>query len=110
MNESKEEALFRKDLTNAIRESNETFARSLNQISSPMSTVTQCLARSFEFMSQTMFSNNNQQRHYPSNLSIYQNSFSVIINKINRYITILTVNLTGTQLGREWGEASPALF
>ena len=30
MNKSKEEALFRKDLTDAIRESNETFTRSLN--------------------------------------------------------------------------------
>ena len=25
----------------------------------------------------TMFNNNNQQRHYPSNLSTYQNNFSI---------------------------------
>ena len=78
MKESKEEALFRKDLTDAIRESNETFSSSLNQISSSMSAVTQSLVRSFEFVSQVMFNNNNQQRHYPSNnLSTYQNNFNV---------------------------------
>ena len=69
MSESKEEALFRKDLTGAIKKSNETFVRSLNQISSSMSTVAQSLARSFEFRSQMMF---NKQRHYPSDLSTYQ--------------------------------------
>ena len=55
MNESKEEALFRKDLTDEIRKSNEAFAKSLN--SSSMSTVAQSLARSFEFMSQMMLTN-----------------------------------------------------
>ena len=73
MNELKEETLSRKNLTDAIRVSNETFARSLNQISLCMSTVAQSLARSFEFLSQMMFNNTNQQRHYPSNLSTYQN-------------------------------------
>ena len=81
MNKSKEETLFRKDLTDAIRESNETFARFLNQISSSMSTVEQSLARSFKFMSQMMFNNNNQQSHYASNLSTYQNNFSVQSHK-----------------------------
>ena len=42
-----------------------------------MSVFAQSIARSFEFMSQMMFNNNNQQRHYPSNLSNYQNKFSV---------------------------------
>ena len=76
MNELKEETLSRKNLTDAIRESNETFARSLNQISLYMSTVAQSLARSFEFWSQMMFNNTDQQRHYPSNLSTNQNNFS----------------------------------
>ena len=77
MNEPKEETLFRKDLTGAIKESNETFAKFLNQSSSSRSTVTQSLARSFEFINQMMFNNNNQQIQYPSNLSIYRNNFSV---------------------------------
>ena len=77
LEKSKLAALFRKDLTNAIRESNETFAKSLNQISLSNSTFVQSLAKSFEFMSQMMFNNNSQQRHYPSNLPTYQNNFSV---------------------------------
>ena len=71
MNKPKEETLFRKDLTGAIKESNETFAKFLNQISSSMSTVTQSDARSLEFISQMMFNNNNQQIQYPSKFSIY---------------------------------------
>ena len=70
-------------MTDAIRESNETFARSLNQISSSMSTVAQSLARSFEFMSQIMFNNNSQQRHYPSNLSTSCNQDQPLYDKID---------------------------
>ena len=40
-----------------------------------MSTFAQSLAWSFEFMSQMMFSNNNQQRQYPSNFLNFQNNF-----------------------------------
>ena len=66
MNELSEKALFMKDLTVAMSKSNETFARFLNQISSSMSTVAQSLAMPFEFMSQIMFdNNNNQQKHCP---------------------------------------------
>ena len=59
------------------KESNETFAKFLNQISLSMSTVTQSDARSLEFISQMMFNINNQQIQYPSNLSIYRNNFRV---------------------------------
>ena len=90
MNESNEEALFRKYLVYAIRESYETFARSLNQISSSVSTVAQILARSFEFMSQMMFNNNSQQRHYPPTCQTFQPNRTtlvckVIINKVSYY-------------------------
>ena len=37
----KDEALFKKDLTNAIRNSNEKFAKSSGQISSPMTMAAQ---------------------------------------------------------------------
>ena len=33
--------------------------------------------REFVLENQMMFNNNNQHRHYPSNLSTYQNNFSV---------------------------------
>lgn len=66
MNELSEKAVFMKHLTVAMGKSNETFARFLNQISSSMSTVAQSLAMPFEFMSQIMFdNNNNQQKHCP---------------------------------------------
>lgn len=66
MNELSEKALFMKDVIVAMSKSNETFARFLNQISSSMSTVAQSLAMPFEFMSQIMFdNNNNQQKHCP---------------------------------------------
>ena len=91
MNELKEKALFRKDLTVAISESNETFARFLNRISSSMSTVAQSLAMSFEFMSQIMVSNDNQQKHCQPMKTILV--YKVIINKISYYILlILTVD------------------
>ena len=91
MNELNEKALFRKDLTVAISESNETFARFLNRISSSMSTVAQSLAMSFEFMSQIMVSNDNQQKHCQPMKTILV--YKVIINKISYYILlILTVD------------------
>lgn len=66
MNELSEKALFMKDVIVAMSKSNETFARFLNQISSSMYTVAQSLAMPFEFMSQIMFdNNNNQQKHCP---------------------------------------------
>ena len=66
MNELSEKALFMKDVIVAMSKSNETFARFLNQISSSMSTVAQSFAMPFEFMSQIMFdNNNNQQKHCP---------------------------------------------
>ena len=88
MNELKEKALFRKDLTVAISESNETFARFLNRISSSMSTVAQSLAMSFEFMSQIMVSNDNQQKHCQPMKTILV--YKVIINKISYYILLIS--------------------
>ena len=90
MNELNEKALFRKDLTVAISESNETFARFLNQLSLSMSTIAQSLAMSFEFMSQIMFNNNYQQKHCQPMKTILV--YKVIINKFSYYILILTVD------------------
>ena len=64
MSKSKEEAHLRNDLTDVIAVSNETFARSLNQISLSMSTVAQNLTRSFEFMNQKGFNNSHRWHTY----------------------------------------------
>lgn len=110
MNESKEEALFRKYLAYAIRESYETFARPLNQISSSVSTVAQILARSFEFMNQMMFNNNSQQRHYQPTCQTFQPIKTilvckVIINKVSYYnkieVHLMNLDTLGVEI-HQW--------
>ena len=82
-----------KDLTDAIRGLNETFARVLNEISSSMSTVAQSLARSFGFMSQRwclIITISKDTIHQTFKTFLV---YKVIINKLSHCIIILTVHL-----------------
>ena len=57
MNEAKEDTQFKKDIAEAIRHSNETFAASMEKISQSILQVAQGLTRSVEVMGQAMMSN-----------------------------------------------------
>ena len=71
MNEAKDDSQFKKDIAEAIRQSNETFAQSMQQMSLSMLQVAQGFTRSFEFLARTMMNSHGQppyQYHpYPSN-------------------------------------------
>ena len=94
MNKSKEEACLKKDLTDAIRESNETFASLWIRL------VHQCLhqctnlARSFEFKSQMILINKDtvHQTFQPVKTTLGY-KVKVTMNKVRHYIIILTINL-----------------
>ena len=51
MNESKEDAQFKRDIAGAIRQSNETFAQTMQQMSMSILQVANGLTRSVEMMS-----------------------------------------------------------
>ena len=67
MNESKENSQFKKDIAEAIRQSNETFAQSMQQMSMSMQQIAQGFTQSFQFL--TMVNNPGQPpyqyAHYP---------------------------------------------
>lgn len=54
MNESKEDAQFKRDIAEAIRQSNETFAQTMQQMSNSILQVANGLTRSVEMMSQVI--------------------------------------------------------
>ena len=60
MNESKEDSQFKKDIADAIRQSNKTFAQSMQQMSMSMLQVAQGFTRSFEFLARAMVNNPDQ--------------------------------------------------
>ena len=65
MNESKEDSQFKKDIAEAIRRSNETFAKSMQQMSMSMLQVAQGFTRSFDVLARVMANNPGQQYQYP---------------------------------------------
>ena len=69
MNEAKEDTQFKRDIAEAIRHSNETFAASMDQISQSILQVAQGLTRSVEVMGQAMMSStvgHNPYQTYPN--------------------------------------------
>ena len=71
INESKEETQFKRDIAEAIRQSNETFGQSMQQMSMSILQVAQGLTRSVEMMSQAMFMQNRPYQYSnqaPSNV------------------------------------------
>ena len=75
MNEAKEDTQFKRDIAEAIRHSNETFAASMEQISQSILQVAQGLTRSVEVMGQAMMSStvgHNPYQNYP-NYAQYSN-------------------------------------
>ena len=65
MNESKEDSQFKKDIAEAIRQSNETFAKSMQHTSMSMLQVAQGFTRSFDVLASVMANNPGQQYQYP---------------------------------------------
>ena len=61
LNESKEDAQFKRDMAEAIRQSNETFATAIQQMSMSIMQVAQGMARSMEMMSNVICQQNQQQ-------------------------------------------------
>ena len=69
MNEAKEDTQFKKDIAEAIRHSNETFAASMEKISQSILQVAQGLTRSVEVMGQAMMNStvgHNPYQNYPN--------------------------------------------
>ena len=66
INESKEDSQFKKDIAEAIRQSNETFAQSMQQMSMSMLQVAQGFTQSIEVLARAMVNKPSQpQYQYP---------------------------------------------
>ena len=63
MNEAKEDSKFKRDMAEAMRQSNETFATSMQQMSTSIVQVAQSLSQSVELMSRALFSNDQNNQH-----------------------------------------------
>ena len=61
LNEAKEDAQFKRDIAEAIRQSNQTFAESIQNMSHSIMQVAQGLTRSIEVMSQALVQSNASQ-------------------------------------------------
>ena len=64
LNESREDSQFKRDLAEAIRQSNELFAQSAKELSQSMLAMASVITKSVEILSQTL-SNQNQQASPP---------------------------------------------
>ena len=66
INESKEDSQFKKDIAEAIRQSNETFAQSMQQMSMSMLQIAQGFTQSIEVLARAMVNKPSQpQYQYP---------------------------------------------
>ena len=65
MNESKEDSQFKKDIAEAIRQSNETFAQFMQHTSMSMLQGAQGFTQSFDVLARVMANNPGQQYQYP---------------------------------------------
>ena len=95
MNEAKDDSQFKKDIAEAIQQSNETFAQSMQQMSLSMLQVAQGFTRSFEFLARTMINNHGQP---PYQYHSYRPN-DVLIKKVcmvqmAEYIPQATLSLT----------------
>ena len=62
--ESKEDSQFKRDVVEAIRESNQTFAQSMEQTSQSIMFVAQGLGRSLEMIGNAIATSNNANSQY----------------------------------------------
>ena len=65
INEAKEEAMFQKEMTEAINESNLTFMRAMETFGTSMTAVAQSLSKSIENMTRACIVNNPPFYHQP---------------------------------------------
>ena len=65
INKSKEEAMFRKEMTEAIKESNLTFIRAMETFGTSMTAVAQSLSKSVENMARACIVNDPPFYHQP---------------------------------------------
>lgn len=66
INESKQDSQFKKDIAEAIQQSNETFAQSMQQMSMSMLQVAQGLTQSIEVLARAIVNKTSQpQYQYP---------------------------------------------
>ena len=86
INESREEAQFKKDIAEAIRQSNQTLGQYMQQMSMSILQVAQGLTRSVELMSQAMVNQNVQSPYqqpampYPSVPSYQYSQMAPAVN------------------------------
>ncbi len=78
LKESKEDSQFKKDMTEAIRQSNKTFENSMQQMSSSIVQVAQSLTQSMEIMGRAIMQQNSPNNmpyphHYPLHVPVYNN-------------------------------------
>ena len=64
LQEAKEDSQFKKDIAEAIKQSNDTFAKTMQQMSESMNEVAKSFAQSFQMMATTMFPNQASQQQY----------------------------------------------
>jgi len=67
IDEAKQDSQFRKDLTEAMRESSKTFATSMENVGKSMTDLGSSICKSIEMLSQAMCSNNNPNNMMPPN-------------------------------------------
>lgn len=64
LQEAKEDSQFKKDIAEAIKQSNDTFAKTMQQMSESMNEVAKSFSQSFQMMTTAMFSNHAPQQQY----------------------------------------------
>lgn len=86
LQESKEDSQFKRDVVDAMKQSDKTFADAMTQMSQSIAQVGQCMAQSMQIMGQVLLQNNNQNinphqqlhtpsAHFPHNYVPYQFSY-----------------------------------
>lgn len=81
INESKEDSEFKKNIAEAIRQSNETFGQCLQQMSMSIQQVAQGLTRSVEIMSQAMMGQTTTYQ-YPNGATIRHPTVPGYVNEV----------------------------
>ena len=95
--EAKEDAQFRKDLTDAMRQSTETFGQSVKDVSKAMTDLGEGIDRSIEMLSRAF-----QQPRLPPAVNqnmFYQNPFQGPYYSANAQVSMLDVTLTKQRTG-----------
>ena len=81
LEDSQEDAMFRRDIASAMRESNETFAHSMQQMSSSIALLAQGMNRSLEVISRSTIQEQSSQYRMPPAPGPFRGEFSRMLSQ-----------------------------